>query len=213
MKLLAVGVSPEEGARVPHPVTLFNTYLKNRLRTKSHQINPFLNAQWDDVQRVLRENPEYASQQDSNGCLPLHLACKTGAQLEDVKNLLMIYPWATHVQDKYGLLPIHYLTEDESEIKSWVLMASEYCQFNPKFNPNTKTEKSAKQILENRSESYRKESLSGIICMVTLCVGIASFLFTLISNFSCQSAVRTLTLTNKKSGINSTYNFYYGIWH
>ncbi len=74
-----------------------------------------MNAHWGGFERVLRESPAYMRQKDSNGCLPIHLACKTGAPDEVVKNFLMIYPWAVHVQDEYGLLPIHYVAEGKMQ--------------------------------------------------------------------------------------------------
>ena len=43
---------------------------------------------------------------ESNGCVPLHFACRHGASTEVISFLLKISPHSINIEDKYGCAPI-----------------------------------------------------------------------------------------------------------
>lgn len=52
-----------------------------------------------------------AHMKDSNGKLPLHVACEYGASVKVIETLLDEYTSAAMISDKEGKLPIHHLCE------------------------------------------------------------------------------------------------------
>ncbi len=73
-------------------------------------------AQWELVEILLERNPEYASQHDNNGCLPLHLACQnsSGADGYVMEKLLNENPRAAKVKDNNGCLPLHLACQNNA---------------------------------------------------------------------------------------------------
>jgi ankyrin repeat protein len=65
------------------------------------------NASYEDVKRILHDNPEAAKTQNKYGNLPLLTALQYKASSDVIKTLLKAYPKAIEVPDKHGYLPLH----------------------------------------------------------------------------------------------------------
>ena len=66
------------------------------------------NDSGDLIDRLVALAPEVASEQDTNGCYPLHLACSSGKTWEGgLKSLFDANPFALSCPDARGYLPWH----------------------------------------------------------------------------------------------------------
>jgi ankyrin repeat protein len=171
-------------------------------------------ANKDVVDKLLEKYPEGARVPDKNGCLPLHAACQNiaGADKDVVDKLLEKYPEGARVTNFKGDLPLHIAIDRKADNQ----IIEKLLNNCPRANPNIECSKLPEHL------GTQKDAKIGVISMVNILLGVAALLFTLISNFSCQYAVSTLTLALNSTSSNYTFyfdssksnvtNIYHGIW-
>lgn len=94
-----------------------------------------MNPQLSDVSKLLNENPFVIFEADSEGRLPLHVACQYGACPGVIKELLEANKDAAIVKDISGMLPIHKV-------------CCLYKQYASQNKPEDMAEQDVKQVLQ-----------------------------------------------------------------
>ena len=65
-------------------------------------------AKWDDLKKLITNDPKTAKQVDDYGMLPIHWACtESNVPLDVLEILLNAYPESAKVRTNVNLLPIH----------------------------------------------------------------------------------------------------------
>eukprot|EP00957_Ditylum_brightwellii_P102569 7817435-Ditylum_brightwellii.AAC.1 len=85
------------------------TYLGQLKSTPLHGVCNLPDPPTDIIQELIDCAPEIVSWEDSNGWLPLHIACDTGAPGDVLTLLMESYPEGKVAQDKRLRTPLHFL--------------------------------------------------------------------------------------------------------